>query len=70
MVIKDAKLQRLKELLTGELKGKKVLIFSVFKDTARYLHAQLTSDENAAWRQQAGDPHIRRIDNLHRWLWD
>ena len=29
----DGKLARLKELLAGDLKGKKVLIFSSFKDT-------------------------------------
>ena len=34
----DGKLERLKELLAGDLKGKKVLIFSSFKDTTRYLH--------------------------------
>ncbi|MFI5455214.1 MAG: hypothetical protein ACHRXM_07150 [Isosphaerales bacterium] len=38
---KDGKLARLKELLSGDLKGKKVLIFSSFKDTTRYLHRKL-----------------------------
>ena len=38
----DGKLERLKELLAGDLKGKKVLIFSTFKDTTRYLHRRLT----------------------------
>ena len=33
----DGKLAQLKELLAGDLKGKKVLIFSSFKDTSRYL---------------------------------
>lgn len=37
----DSKLQELKSLLTGELKGKKVVVFSYFKDTARYLYRQL-----------------------------
>lgn len=59
----DAKLERLKELLAGELKGRKVLIFTVFKDTARYVHAQLTADTSTAWRVAAGNPHIRRIDS-------
>ncbi|MEX0885881.1 MAG: helicase-related protein [Phycisphaeraceae bacterium] len=63
LVAEDAKLQGLKELLADELKGRKVLIFSVFKDTTRYVHAQLTSDQNADWREQAGEPHIRRIDS-------
>jgi superfamily II DNA or RNA helicase len=60
---KDGKLAKLKELLAGDLKGKKVLIFSTFKDTARYVHRKLTSDGNSKWRTEAGDPHIRRIDS-------
>ena len=57
----DAKLERLKELLTGDLKSKKVLIFSTFKDTTRYVHRRLTQD--AKWLKTAGMPHIRRIDS-------
>ncbi|GCE14295.1 helicase-related protein [Tengunoibacter tsumagoiensis] len=60
---RDAKLQRLLELLSGELKGQKVLIFTYYKDTARYLYQQLCSDENSPWRDQAGNPHIRRMDS-------
>ena len=59
----DGKLARLKELLAGDLKGKKVLIFSTFKDTSRYLHRKLTAESNAGWLKSAGDPHIRRIDS-------
>jgi SNF2 family DNA or RNA helicase len=59
----DAKLDRLKELLTGELKGKKVLVFSSYKDTSRYVHRELTADSCAAWRKKAGNPTIRRIDS-------
>jgi len=59
----DGKLARLKELLAGELKGQKVLIFSTFKDTARYLHRELTAEACAKWRASAGDPVIRRIDS-------
>ncbi len=40
----DDKLRRLKELLRKELKGKKVLIFTEFSDTAKYLKNQLESD--------------------------
>src|SRR5207244_2598674 len=43
------------------LKGKKVLIFSTFKDTTRYLHRRLTKD--GEWLKAAGNPHIRRIDS-------
>jgi superfamily II DNA or RNA helicase len=57
----DGKLARLKELLADELIGKKVLIFSTFKDTTRYLHRRLTDD--AKWLNLAGNPHIRRIDS-------
>ena len=60
---KDGKLARLKELLAGDLKGKKVLIFSTFKDTSRYLYRKLTTESNAGWLKSAGDPHIRRIDS-------
>jgi len=59
----DGKVQRLKDLLAGELKGRKVLIFSSYKDTSRYVHRELTSESNAAWRAKAGDPLIRRIDS-------
>ena len=59
----DGKLERLKQLLAGELKGRKVLIFSSFKDTSRYVHRELTSDSCASWRTSAENPHIRRIDS-------
>jgi superfamily II DNA or RNA helicase len=61
LAAKDGKLERLKELLAGDLKGKKVLIFSSFKDTTRYLHRRLTQD--AEFLKAAGNPHIRRIDS-------
>ncbi|HUY36007.1 MAG TPA: helicase-related protein [Pirellulales bacterium] len=60
---RDGKLERLKELLAGELVGKKVLIFSSYKDTSRYLHRELTSEANGAWRAAVGGPTIRRIDS-------
>lgn len=63
LAAEDGKLQRLKDLLAGELRGRKVLIFSSYKDTTRYVHRALTSDDNAGWRDSAGDPHIRRIDS-------
>ncbi len=59
----DGKLERLKQLLASDLKGRKVLIFSSFKDTSRYVHRQLTGEACSAWRASAGDPHIRRIDS-------
>jgi superfamily II DNA or RNA helicase len=61
----DAKLSRLKTLLAGELRGQKVLLFTYYKDTARYLYRQLCSDDAdaARWRAEAGEPHIRRMDS-------
>lgn len=41
----DDKLQTLKRLLANELKSKKVVIFSYFKDTARYIYKHLREDE-------------------------
>ncbi len=60
---RDAKLTTLKHLLAGELKGQKVLIFTSYKDTARYLYRQLCGDSNESWRVEAGNPHIRRMDS-------
>jgi superfamily II DNA or RNA helicase len=57
----DGKLERLKKLLVGDLKGKKVLIFSTFRDTTRYLHKRLTGD--AKFLKAAGNPSVRRIDS-------
>src|SRR4051794_13752915 len=59
----DAKLARLKGLLAGDLKGRKVLIFSSFKDTARYVHRRLTDGSSETWLESAGRPTIRRIDS-------
>ena len=59
----DGKLARLKELLATELKDRKVLIFSSYKDTSRYIHRELTGEGCSAWRKSAGDPTIRRIDS-------
>ena len=59
----DGKLERLKELLAGELRGRKVLIFSSFKDTSRYVHRRLTDPDSQAWRESVGNPTIRRIDS-------
>src|SRR5690606_32666437 len=40
----DDKLRRLSELLKKDLKDKKVLIFTQFSDTAKYLQNQLNAD--------------------------
>ena len=59
----DAKLQRLKDLLGSELRGSKVLVFTYYKDTARYLARELAGEPSSAWRASIGDPHIRRMDS-------
>jgi superfamily II DNA or RNA helicase len=48
----DRKLQRLVELLDGPLAGRKVLVFTEFRDTARYIHHQLRNR-----------PHLAQIDS-------
>lgn len=63
---KDVKLARLKELLLNDLKGKKVLIFSYYKDTARYLYRHLGHPENPeamALCEKLGGVNIRRMDS-------
>jgi len=62
----DSKLQALKDLLAGRLKGKKVLVFSYYKDTVRYLWRELGGPENpraVQFQQRAGRPYIRRMDS-------
>jgi superfamily II DNA or RNA helicase len=60
---RDAKLERLKDLLAGDLHGRKVLLFTYYKDTARYLFRELAGEAGADWREQAGQPRIRRMDS-------
>lgn len=52
----DDKLAAVKAELAGPLRGKKVLVFTYFQDTARYLYDSLHAD--AAWQAQAGDPPL------------
>jgi superfamily II DNA or RNA helicase len=59
----DAKLARLKHLLGGDLRGRKVLLFTYYKDTARYLYRELGGERGAAWRKSVGSPHIRNMDS-------
>ncbi|HEY6998032.1 MAG TPA: helicase-related protein [Candidatus Binatia bacterium] len=63
---KDAKLARLKDLLSEDLKGKKVLIFSYYKDTARYLYRHLGHPDNphaTAFRKRLRGVNVRRMDS-------
>lgn len=56
---KDLKLKTLKTLLAGDLKGKKVLVFSSYKDTAYYIHKQVAEDKKLI--TVLGGPHIKII---------
>jgi len=60
---KDAKLIELKKRLTGDLKGKKVLLFSYFKDTSKYLYENLAGDNAKKFLKAAGNPNIKEIDS-------
>jgi hypothetical protein len=39
------------------------LLFTYYKDTARYLYREVGQERGAAWRKSAGSPHIRRMDS-------
>jgi superfamily II DNA or RNA helicase len=60
---RDAKLRRLRDLLATDLRGRKVLLFTYFRDTARYLSRHLAGPDGQEWRQSAGSPNVRRIDS-------
>jgi hypothetical protein len=55
----DAKLCALKDELVNHLKGRKVLIFTYYEDTAAYLFKSLKED--AKWLNDAGNPNIEVI---------
>ncbi len=58
----DAKLAMLKTLLSRDLIGKKVIVFSYYRDTARYIHRDLVGERSEKFRRKAGNPLIRRMD--------
>ncbi len=63
---KDVKLECLKEHLSGELRGKKVLIFSHYKDTVRYLFKNIGDFKNPSaveFLEQLDNAAIRRMDS-------
>ena len=59
----DAKLLALKKLLSEDLKGQKVIVFTYYRDTARYLFRELAGENSQEFRQKAGNPLIRRMDS-------
>ena len=60
---KDAKLQVLKRLLSEDLKGQKIIVFTYYRDTARYLYRELTGEHGEEFRKKSGNPVIRRMDS-------
>ena len=58
---RDAKYERLADLLRGELRGHKVIIFTYFKDTSRYLYRRLREDEELL--KDLDHPNIRIADS-------
>ncbi|MDZ4720030.1 MAG: helicase-related protein [Roseiflexaceae bacterium] len=62
--VHDDKLEQLKRALqTAPLLGKKLLIFSYYEETARYLHDQLCQDQ--AWLGTVGNPSIALLTGRH-----
>ncbi len=62
----DVKLGKLKEILAGKLRSQKVIIFTYYKDTARYLYSQLENSDDpdaAAFHKRLGNFQIRRTDS-------
>jgi len=57
----DAKIHQLKELLLGELKGKKVIVFTYFKDTARYLYHELGGRDVSGSRRPQGEEFLHQL---------
>jgi len=55
----DKKLLRLREILTNDLADKKVLLFTSYRDTARYLYRSIAEDAN--YVAQLGGRRVRVI---------
>lgn len=59
----DAKLRVLKKLLSEDLKGQKVLVFTYYRDTARYLYRQLGDEQGLESGKKVVHPLMRRMDS-------
>ncbi len=55
----DDKVCRIKDLLAGDLRGKKILLFTSYHDSALYIYKMLTED--AQWHASAGKPVVSLI---------
>ncbi|HEU0020904.1 MAG TPA: helicase-related protein [Dehalococcoidia bacterium] len=58
----DAKLQALKDLLSKDLKGQKVIVFTYYRDTVRYLYRQLAEKAGEGLGNADDSRLIRRMD--------
>lgn len=58
---RDAKLAQVKGLLGGDLRGRKVLMFSYYRDTAEYVYKALCAD--GTWQSTWGRPPV--IEVIH-----
>lgn len=58
---RDAKLAEVKRLLSDDLRGEKVLLFSYYRDTAEYVYAALVED--TAWQVNWEHPPV--IEMIH-----
>jgi hypothetical protein len=58
---RDVKLAEVKRLLSGDLRGQKVLIFSYYRDTAQYVFEALAND--SAWQETWSSPPV--IEVIH-----
>jgi superfamily II DNA or RNA helicase len=58
---RDAKLHEVKLLLSGELRGRKVLMFSYYRDTAEYVYRALCED--TSWQETWERPPV--IEVIH-----
>ncbi len=62
----DAKLVRLRDLLKSEFSDKKLIIFTYYKDTARYLYRNIGHpdyEEARNFKESLGGINIRRMDS-------
>ncbi|MEL7591851.1 MAG: helicase-related protein, partial [Anaerolineaceae bacterium] len=58
---RDAKLAEVKRLLSEDLRGRKVLLFSYYRDTARYVYEAIIGDQ--AWQESWSTPPV--IEVIH-----
>jgi hypothetical protein len=58
---RDAKLAEVKRLLSDDLRGRKVLLFSYYRDTARYVYEAIASDPS--WQESWSSPPV--IEVIH-----